>query len=70
VRSSGSADRLALDEDLPTTADDVLALRKAREVSRTDLDTYLRFLERLEAPPPQVLRARRGPGGAPFVLSR
>jgi hypothetical protein len=68
MRSNGSAERLALDDDLPTTAEDVIALRKARDVRRIDLDAYLGFLEALEAPDPSVLRARRGPGGPPLAL--
>jgi hypothetical protein len=70
VRSSDSADRLALDRDLPTTAADVLALRQARRTAPIGLDAYLRFLGQLAPPAPGVLRARRGPTGPPFTLSR
>jgi hypothetical protein len=70
VRSSGSADRLDLDRGLPTTADDVSALRQIRRGARIDLERYLRFLDRLGAPAPALLRARRCFRGSPFELSR
>ena len=69
MRSSDSADFLSLDEDLPTTADDVIALAGLRRAGPIDLDSYLRFLGGFPAPPAAVLRARRGPAGAPFELT-
>jgi hypothetical protein len=68
VKSSGSADLLALDRGLPTTAADVAALRRLSGPRRIDLDDYLRFLRSLEPPPPAALRARRGSTGLPFSL--
>jgi hypothetical protein len=70
VRSSDSAERLALDRDLPTTAADVAALRRARRGARIELEAYLRFLGHLAAPAAGVLRARRGPTGPAFSLQR
>ena len=51
VRSSGSREFLSLDEDLPTTADDVAALAGLRRRGPTDLAGYLRFLAGFPAPP-------------------
>jgi hypothetical protein len=69
VRSSGSADRFRLDRDLPTTPDDVAALRRAGAPRRIELDVYLRFLRAVGPPPPEALRARRSPTEPPFDLT-
>ena len=69
MRSSGRSDLLDLERGLPTTAADVAALRRARTVSRLDLDGYLRFLQQFPTVAGDALRARRGPGAAePFTL--
>ena len=68
MRSDGSPEFLSLGEDLPTTPDDVAILAGLRRAGPTDLAVYLRFLAGFPAPPPAVLRARRGPSGAPFEL--
>jgi hypothetical protein len=68
MRSSGSADPLDLARDLPTTAADVAALRRAAAARRLELEDYLRFLAGLGSPPPEALRARPGPRGEPFRL--
>ncbi|MGH2362896.1 MAG: hypothetical protein ACRDGM_20400 [bacterium] len=70
MTSNGSADLLALDRDLPTTPGDVTALRQAQAPRQVQLDEYLEFLRRFEAPPPARLRSRRGPVGPPLDLSR
>ncbi len=69
MRSSGSPEWLSLDRDLPTTSDDVTALARLRAAGPADLAAYLRFLASFPPPPLAVLRARRGPGGTPFVLT-
>jgi hypothetical protein len=69
MRSSGSPEWLSLDQDLPTTSDDVTALARLRGAGSADLSVYLRFLASFPPPPLAVLRARRGPGGTPFVLT-
>jgi len=70
MRSSAPFDRLDLERDLPTTADDTEALRRATRVRPLDLEDYLRFLAALPAPTHEELRARRGPrSGKPFVIS-
>lgn len=59
-----------LDRDLPTTAEDVAALRRARSLDRLDLDGYLRLLAQLPVPTLSELRARRGAmGDRPFELA-
>ena len=69
MRSSGSPEFLSLDRDLPTTTDDVAALARFRRTGPKDFAVYLRFLAGFPPPSPAVLRARRGPGGAPFELA-
>jgi hypothetical protein len=69
MRSSARSERLDLQRDLPTTADDTEALRRAKTARPLDLETYLRFLGQLPSPTPSQQRARRGPrAGQPFVL--
>lgn len=68
MRSSDSAEWLFLDRDLPTSSADVTALADLRAPRAGDLAAYLRFLAGFTPPTYAVLRARRGPGGAPFEL--
>jgi hypothetical protein len=69
MRSSGSPEYLSLDTDLPTTSDDVAALARFHAAGSESFGVYLRFLTGFPSPPLAVLRARRGPGGAPFELA-
>jgi hypothetical protein len=57
-----------LERDLPTTADDVVALARLRRLTFVRLEDYLRFLAAFEPPEFSALRASRGPAGAPFDL--
>ena len=59
---------LDLDRDLPTTRDDVTALRRLRTQPRMTFDEYLQALAALDRPEPHLLRDRPGPRGAPFDL--
>jgi hypothetical protein len=69
MRSSARSERLDLERDLPTTADDTKALRQAKSIRPLDLETYLRFLAQLPPAVPREQRARRGPrADRPFVL--
>jgi hypothetical protein len=64
-----SSKLLDLDRDLPTNAEDIVALRQARKVDITDLKTYFEFLACFPAPSTEELRARKGPRGPkPFEL--
>lgn len=62
---------LMLGRDLPTTVDDMVALRRMRAARRLPLEEYLEFLARLGSPEPATLAiaARAGgpslPSGAP-----
>jgi hypothetical protein len=58
MRSNDRCEERSLDlaRDLPTTAEDVAALRRATRLSTLDLDGYLRFLAQL--PCPAVARPR------------
>ena len=60
---------LMLGRDLPTTVDDMVALRRMRAARRLPLEEYLEFLARLGSPEPATLRLRRGPAGPPFRLA-
>lgn len=69
MRSNASSDLLDLDRDLPTTAEDVAALRRHRHLPRITLEDYLRFLEAFTPPSLAALRSRKGPSrGQPFQL--
>ncbi len=52
---------------IPTTPEDVEALRRARPPA-PDWDTYLAFLAALPPPSFEALRSRPGPRGEPFLL--
>ena len=47
MSSSDRSDALDLEHDLPTTTEDVAALRRAKASRPLDLAEYIRFLERL-----------------------
>jgi len=64
--SSKRPEPLDLERDLPTTAEDVAALRRIREVRRMSFADYLRFLSRLE--PPSRSPRKTHAGHAPFEL--
>ena len=69
MRSSSSFKLLDLEHDLPTTREDVLALRKAREHRPLTLAAYLEFLGNFPHRPISELRARKSPTGSrPFEL--
>jgi hypothetical protein len=63
MKSKESSRLLDLDRDLPTSAEDIVALRQARKESIQDLKTYFEFLSRFPAPSTEELRARKGPRG-------
>lgn len=69
TRSDAPSSSLDLDRDLPTTREDVIALRRARSLAPLDLQGYLDFLAllppRAEAPLPRP--AQRG--DRPFELA-
>ena len=69
MRSNARSERLDLVRDLPTTAEDTDALRRARTVRPLDLGAYLRFLNQIPIPTPSEQRERRGPrADRPFVI--
>ncbi len=69
MRSSGSPELFDLERDLPTTAEDIAALRRLRNQPRLTLEEYFAFLRSLGPLPGGVLRARKGPSGDhPFDL--
>jgi hypothetical protein len=60
---------LDLDRDLPTSPEDIAALRRLRSLPGLDFDQYLHFLSSFPPPSNEELRSRRGPhGDEPFVL--
>lgn len=70
MRSPNGLELTELERDLPTTAEDVAALRRARaQAGRMTLDEYFAFLEAFGDTPVEVLRARGTHEGAePFEL--
>ena len=69
MRSSRPRSELNLAQGVPTTAEDVAALRKVRAARRLTTERYLMVLTSLQTPPLEVLRARkRARGGEPFRL--
>ena len=66
--SSTGPEPLELERDLPTTAEDVAALRRIRETLRISFAEYLRYLSRLELPPGAARRRKTHEGQEPFEL--
>jgi hypothetical protein len=67
MKSSDDPDLLDLERDVPTTPEDLAALKRARELaSRVNFDACLRFLAALGPAPPAALRSRKGPRGNEF----
>jgi hypothetical protein len=65
--SSKPPEPLDLERDLPTTPEDVAALRRIRESRRTSFAQYLRFLSRLSFPTAKGPRKNHA-GHEPFEL--
>lgn len=55
---------LNLDSDLPTSEQDILALRRARNIPKLDLAGFLQFLAHFDPPHSDLLRKRKGPRGS------
>jgi hypothetical protein len=70
MTSSSRHSELNLAQGIPTTPEDVAALRNVRAARRLTTEQYLTALASLQAPPLEVLRARkRAHGGEPLRLS-
>jgi hypothetical protein len=68
MRSDAGSDPLDLTR-IVTTAEDVRALRRARERCPTTTEQLLRALASLPQPSPEAMRRRKGPTGPePFRL--
>ena len=63
MRSRKEADLLDLETGIPTTREDIRALRRTR-FPTLDLETYLEFLESFGDADPSALARRKGPGGS------
>ena len=68
MKSKNSAGMLDLARDLPTTEEDVSALRQLRYSPPVSLESYLNFLDRVGSASVEQLRAKKGPQGRPFEL--
>ncbi len=66
--SDARSELLDLERGLPTTAEDVAALRRLRQHPPVSTRDLLRFLASLKPPTWQELRSRHGPRGEPFRL--
>jgi hypothetical protein len=66
-----SSKRIDLDCDLPTGAEDIVALRQARREQIHNLQSYFEFLAGFPASSTLVLGSRKGPCGIkPFELRK
>jgi hypothetical protein len=68
MTSNERPEAIDLGRGLPTTAEDVEALHRARSEGVPDLDAFLRFLAQLPLLTYEQLRAKPGPRGEPFRL--
>jgi hypothetical protein len=69
MSSRDPSELLDLDRGLPTTPQDVEALRRLRQMPLVlTAGEYFRFLAILPQPSPEELRRRPGPRGEPFRL--
>ena len=66
--SSKRPEPLDLERDLPTTAEDVAALRRVRESRRISFAQYLRFLSALRLPEGASGGRKTQEGVEPFEL--
>jgi hypothetical protein len=63
MKSKTESDLLDLETAIPTTEEDIRALRRTR-FPTLDFEAYLDFLESFDDPAPAVLAHRKGPGGS------
>lgn len=69
MKSANSSELLDLEHDLPTTREDVIALRRVRPPQRLSFADYLEFLAEHAQVSSDALRARKHPSGPkPFEL--
>ena len=69
MRSRTRSEQLDLARDLPTTAEDTEALRRARTARPLSLEEYVLFLEQLPPSTPSEQRAKSGPrADQPFAI--
>ena len=69
MKSNARSDRLDFARDLPTTAEDTEALRRARTARLLSIDEYIRFLGQFPSCTQDELRERPGPrADLPFVI--
>ena len=69
MRSNDRSEALDLVRGLPTSPEDVRALRRAKTAHTLTLDEYLNFLAQLPPPDPHPQRPKRGPRAErPFAL--
>ena len=69
MKSANSSKLLGLEHDLPTTWEDVLALRRAQPPQLLSFAAYLDVLAKLPQVPSGALRTRKHPAGTkPFDL--
>jgi hypothetical protein len=68
MSSKKRPETLDLERDLPTTRQDISALRRARSRKSMDLAHYLRTLSRLKLPKNNERRKKTHEGFEPFSL--
>lgn len=69
MKSANSSELLDLEHDLPTTWEDVIALRRVQPSQRLSFADYIGFLSKLPQVATGALRSRKHPSGSkPFEL--
>ena len=68
MKSKNDLELSSLEEDLPTTEEDIEALRQARKAGQTDMSSYVRALSRMKIPHEILRRRNTHEGHEPFEL--
>ena len=68
MKSKNDLELSSLEEDLPTTEEDIEALRRARKAGQTDMSSYVRALSRMKIPHEILRRRNTHKGHEPFEL--
>jgi len=68
MKSKDDLELTSLEQDLPTTEEDIEALRRARNAGHTDMSSFVRALSRLKVPQQTLRRRGTHEGYEPFEL--
>ncbi len=68
MKSKNDLELTSLEQDLPTTEEDIEALRQARKAGQTDMSSFVRALSRLRVSHEALRRRGTHEGYEPFEL--